>query len=100
MSGPGHSPTPALVAWLALIARTCRTTGAPAAHPDGVVSRWRGRDLRVAVGSHDVFFPAHRLRTACLGALGTEPEVVAGAGHLLVEEEPARVTALVEELVR
>jgi pimeloyl-ACP methyl ester carboxylesterase len=99
MSGPGHVPAPLLVEWMAVVARTCRTTGAPGPYPDDVVATWRGRNARVVVGEQDVFFPVDRLRAASRSRLGTEPAVVAGAGHLLVDEEPGRVVDLVHELV-
>jgi pimeloyl-ACP methyl ester carboxylesterase len=99
MSGPGHPPRPELVEWLTVVARTCRTTGAPGPYPDGLVTAWQGRNARVVVGAHDVFFPVARLRDVSRDRLGTEPVVVGGAGHLLLEEEPQRVTDLVADLV-
>ena len=76
------------------------TTGAPGAYPERVVARWKGRNLRVVVGEHDAFFPAARLREASRSRLGKDPVVLRGAGHLLVDEEPERVTELVAELCR
>lgn len=99
MSGPGHRPAPALVEWMAVVAQTCRTTGAPEPYPDDVVRAWRDRNVRVVVGAHDVFFPVDRLRAASRSRLGTELDVVPDAGHLLVDEEPGRVADLVHELV-
>lgn len=99
MSGPGNPPRPELVEWLTVVARTCQTTGAPGPYPDEVVTAWRGRNARVVVGAHDVFFPVARLRDVSRDRLGVEPVVVGGAGHLLLEEEPGRVADLVAELV-
>lgn len=99
MSGPGHAPATQLVEWMTLVARTCRTTGAPAPYPDTLVTRWRGHNVRIVVGDSDVFFPVDRLRTASLGKLGTDPTVVEHAGHLLGDEEPVRVSNLVAELL-
>jgi pimeloyl-ACP methyl ester carboxylesterase len=78
----------------------CRTTGAPSALPDNVLNRWKGRYVRVIVGDQDVFFPVGKLREVCLSELGTNPVVLQGAGHLLVDEEPEQVAALIAELLR
>lgn len=99
MSGPGHSPPPRLVEWMTLVARTCRTTGAPNPYPDAVVSNWQGRNVLVIVGDHDVFFPLDRLGEVCRYRLGTDPVVVERAGHLLLDEEAGRVTNLIADLV-
>lgn len=100
MSGPRHTPAPAQVEWMTLVARRCRTTGAPSALPDTVLNRWRGRHVRVVVGDHDVFFPVSRLREVCLSTLGTDVVVLQGAGHLLVDEEPERVVDLIAQLAQ
>ena len=99
MSGPAHVPSARLVEWMTLVARTCRTTGAPGPYPATVVTNWTGRNVRVAVGDHDVFFPVDRLRDVCRSRLGTDPTVVEGAGHLLGDEEAHRITNLVAELL-
>jgi pimeloyl-ACP methyl ester carboxylesterase len=98
MSGPARTPSDDLVEWMTLVARTCRTTGAPGALPDTTLDRWKGHPVRVAVGEHDVFFPVSRLREPCRSRLGCEPLVVSGAGHLVVDEEPAVVWELVASL--
>ena len=98
LSGPGRAPSGELVEWMTLVARTCRTTGAPGPLPDPDLSRWSGRDLTVAVGENDVFFPAEKLRRACAATLALEPVVVPRAGHLLVDEEPELVAELVRGL--
>lgn len=99
MSGPEHAPADDSVEWMALVARACRTTGAPGALPDDNLNRWKGRQVRVAVGEHDVFFPVSKLREPCRIQLGREPIVVLGAGHLLVDEEPVLVSDLVTSLL-
>jgi pimeloyl-ACP methyl ester carboxylesterase len=99
MSGPTHVPSARLVEWMALVARTCRTTGAPGRYPDDVVAAWRGGNARVVVGEHDVFFPVDPLAAASRARLGTDPVVVPSAGHLLVDEEPDRIADLVAELL-
>ena len=55
--------------------------------------------MRVAVGELDVFFPVGKLRESCRNKLGQAPLVVSGAGHLLVDEEPALVSDLIESLL-
>lgn len=99
MSGPAHPPADALVEWMTLVARACRTTGAPGPLPEEDLIRWRGHDLRVAVGAHDVFFPVSKLGEPCRILLGLEPSVVSGAGHLLVDEEPVLVAELITGLL-
>jgi pimeloyl-ACP methyl ester carboxylesterase len=98
MSGPGHEATRDLVEWMTLVARACRTTGAPGPLPGAELVRWRGHNMRVAVGAHDVFFPAAKLRESCRVELAVDPVVVPGAGHLLVDEEPELVADLVAAL--
>ena len=98
MSGPGHTPSDDMVEWMSLVARSCRTTGAPGPLPDATLARWRSRNVWVAVGEQDVFFSVDKLSEPSRTHLGVEPVVVPGAGHLLVEEEPRLVTDLVTHL--
>lgn len=95
MSGPGRTPATDLVDWMTLVARSCRTTGAPGPLPDAYLVRWRDHDVRVAIGEDDVFFPLDVMRESCRSKLGLDPCVVQGAGHLLVDEEPELATHLV-----
>ncbi|WP_328924269.1 alpha/beta hydrolase [Streptomyces sp. NBC_00190] len=92
MLAPGHQPREDLVTWMTLVARHSRSSGAPgaAALPARSVSRL------VVTGEHDVFLPPRRLVTAVRGTLGTELGVVAEAGHLVVEERPECLVALLE----
>ena len=99
MSGPAHPPVSDLVEWMTLVARACRTTGAPGPLPDDILASWTGRDVRVAVGEHDVFFPVTKLREPCRTKLGVEPVVIPGAGHLLGDEEPVLVADLITSLL-
>jgi pimeloyl-ACP methyl ester carboxylesterase len=99
MSGPNSTPAPEHVEWMTLVARACRTTGAPSALPDNVLNRWRGRHVRVIVGDQDVFFPVSQLREVCVSELGTNLVTLRGAGHLLVDEEPEQVADLIAELL-
>ncbi|MFG2875403.1 alpha/beta fold hydrolase [Streptomyces sp. NPDC048337] len=91
MLAPGHRPRAELVEWMTLVARHSRSSGAPGAAelPDRAVPRL------VATGAHDTFLPPRRLAPALRATLGTGLHVVADAGHLLVEERPDRVAALV-----
>ena len=98
MSAPGAAVDPALVEWLTLVARTTRTTGAPGRLPRATTGSWQRRNVQVMIGEHDCFFPVGRLAVEARAQLGREPHVVAGAGHLLVEERPEAVADLVTAL--
>lgn len=95
MAGPRSRPDPALVTWLTMAARDTRTTGAPGPLPDELVSRWRGRAVKVLVGEHDCFFPPGRVARAAASRTGTHIDVLPGLGHLAVEEAPEDVARLV-----
>jgi pimeloyl-ACP methyl ester carboxylesterase len=99
MSGPAHTAEDDLVEWMTLVSRTCRTTGAPGPLPDDTLLSWKGRQVLVAVGEDDVFFPVSKVRVSCRSKLGREPLVIPGAGHLLLDEEPVLVTELVTSLL-
>ena len=94
MSGPGRVPAADLVDWMTIVAQACRTTGAPAPLPDADLVRWKGHNVRVAVGDKDPFFPFAKLNEACRAKLHQEVLVVPSAGHLLVDEAPALVADL------
>lgn len=91
MSSPHTDPDPALVEWMTLVARDTRSTGAPGPLPDRVLDRWRGTSVTVLAGEHDCFFPPERLRRPAAARLGVAVDVLAGVGHLAVEEAPDRV---------
>jgi pimeloyl-ACP methyl ester carboxylesterase len=84
---------------MTLVARKCRTTGAPGPLPDDILLSWKCRQVLVAVGEHDVFFPVSKLREPCRSKLGRQPSVIPGAGHLVVDEEPVLVTELITSLL-
>lgn len=87
---PGHPPRAELVHWMTLVARHSRSSGAPgAATPPA-----RSVPRLVVSGEHDVFLPPRRLGPAVRATLGTELGVVPEAGHLVVEERPEYVSAL------
>ncbi|MGW6686918.1 alpha/beta fold hydrolase [Streptomyces sp. NPDC054961] len=64
-------------------------------------SFWRGRPPWAAVprlvttGAHDTFLPPRRLAPAVRTMLGTDLHVIPDAGHLVIEEHPGRLAALV-----
>ncbi len=96
MSGPEHLPSEDLVAWMTLVARSCRTTGAPGPLPDATLEAWSGSNVTVVSGEDDRFLPLGRLAAASRQRLGVLPGLVPGAGHLLVDEEPKLVADVVE----
>ena len=97
MAGPRSSTDlSGLVEWMTLAARSTRTSGAPGPLPPHVLARWRGHEVRVLVGRHDVFFPPERLADPVRSLLGQPLEVVDGAGHLLPDQRPDTVLAAVD----
>ncbi|MFC9394578.1 alpha/beta fold hydrolase [Streptomyces sp. NPDC057027] len=93
MLAPGGQPREELVDWMTLVARHSRSSGAPGA----AVVPTRPVPRLVVTGEHDVFLPPRRLVTAVRGTLGAELGVVSGAGHLVVEERPEFLSALLED---
>ncbi|MFG2393504.1 alpha/beta fold hydrolase [Streptomyces lavendulae] len=91
MLAPGSRPRADLVEWMTLVARHCRSSGAPgtAELPSRTVPRL------VATGAHDTFLPPRRLYPVVQATLDTELHVIPDAGHLVVEEHPGQVAALV-----
>ncbi|MCZ0983199.1 hypothetical protein O1L60_40825 [Streptomyces diastatochromogenes] len=71
--------------------RHARSSGAPGAAELAA----RALPRLVASGSHLVFLPLKRLRPAARTALGTDLDVIDGAGPLVVEEHPTELAALV-----
>lgn len=97
MSAPGRLLPTELCEWMAMVARCCRSSLAPAPLPPALVDRRRPVPCVVATGHHDVFLPPHVLSPAVRRRLGTNLKVVDDAGHLILDEEPARVAAMVHE---
>ncbi|MFJ6485044.1 alpha/beta fold hydrolase [Streptomyces sp. NPDC091682] len=91
MLAPGHQPRTELVEWMTLVARHSRSSGAPgtADLPSRAIPRL------VATGAHDTFLPPRRLAPVVRATLGTGLHVIPDAGHLVVEEHPDRLAALV-----
>ncbi|GAA2245368.1 alpha/beta fold hydrolase [Streptomyces amakusaensis] len=90
MHVPGRQPREELVEWMTLVARHSRSSGAPAMAEPSRSTYPR----QVVSGAHDVFLPADRLRRAVRTRLGLKLDVMAEAGHLLVEEHPHHLAAL------
>ncbi|MFB0632433.1 alpha/beta fold hydrolase [Streptomyces sp. AB3(2024)] len=91
MLAPGSRPRADLVEWMTLVARHSGSSGAPgtAELPSRTVPRL------VATGAHDTFLPPRRLYPVVHATLDTELHVIPDAGHLVVEEHPGQVAALV-----
>ncbi|WP_069815740.1 alpha/beta fold hydrolase [Streptomyces sp. TP-A0874] len=92
MLAPGRQPRGELVEWMTLVARHARSSGVPglATLPPRPVPRL------VVTGEQDVFLPPRRLAPAVRDRLGLELGVVPGTGHLVVEERPEQLSALVD----
>ncbi|MER8069140.1 alpha/beta hydrolase [Streptomyces sp. NPDC094034] len=91
MHAPGHQPRAELVEWMTLIARHVRSSGSP-----GIADLSPTTVRRCAVGGeHDTFLPPRRLGPAVRKRLGIDLDVAAGNGHLLVDEDPEYVAALI-----
>jgi pimeloyl-ACP methyl ester carboxylesterase len=86
-----HAPSRGYVEWMTLVARQVRTSLAPSPLSRAVVDRWRGTPRAVLSGEQDCFLPVRPLTRAVRAGLGIELEVVAGAGHLVPEDQPRKV---------
>jgi pimeloyl-ACP methyl ester carboxylesterase len=95
MSAPGRALNPELVEWLTLVALHSRTTGAPGPLPASFAEIRRGRSIAVIVGAQDCFFAPPKLAAASRTRLGALLDIIEGAGHLTVEEEPAAIADLI-----
>lgn len=91
MLAPDHDPRSELIEWMTLVARHSRSSGAPGSAdlPSRPVPRL------VLTGETDVFLPPRRLAPAVRRKLGTDLRVIAGAGHLLVDEFPEYLATVV-----
>jgi hypothetical protein len=61
---PGEDPPEAEVAWMTLMAASCRTTLAPPPLPAELLARRADRPCVVGTGEHDQFLPPGRLAPA------------------------------------
>ncbi|MFI5718776.1 alpha/beta fold hydrolase [Nocardia sp. NPDC051750] len=98
MTGPARTAPPHLVDWMTLVARYCRTTLAPGPLAPEVLASSRSAPCVVATGSHDIFLPPARLEPAVRDLLGTELRVLPGSGHLALDDDPAGIMELVDDL--
>ncbi|MFH9499617.1 alpha/beta fold hydrolase [Streptomyces globisporus] len=98
MAAPGRGDPPGdLSAWMHLVARHCRTSLAPLPLPSSLLNQRRTVPTLVVAGRSDPFLPPRTLGPAARRRLGAEFRVIEGAGHLLLDEAPVEVSALVEE---
>ncbi|MGW6578081.1 alpha/beta fold hydrolase [Streptomyces globisporus] len=97
MTAPGHGVPGHLSAWMHLVARHCRTSLAPPPLPSSLLERRRTVPTLVVAGRFDPFLPPRTLGPAARRRLGAEFRVIEGAGHLLLDEAPVEVSAVVEE---
>jgi pimeloyl-ACP methyl ester carboxylesterase len=84
--------------WMTQVGRHCRSSLAPSPLPAETLQQVRGTPVVVASGEHDTFLPPKRLQPAAGRELGVDVRALAGRGHLVPEEDPAAVVALVAEL--
>lgn len=94
-TAPGTAPPAAIARWLYLVASHCRSTLAPPPLPEETLRRRLGSPLIVAAGAHDRFLPPGRLGPMVREKLGTDLEVIDGAGHLAGDEQPEAVADLI-----
>ncbi|WP_432022751.1 alpha/beta fold hydrolase [Streptomyces parvus] len=98
MAAPGRGELPGhLSAWMHLVARHCRTSLAPPPLPSSLLEQRRTVPTLVVAGRFDPFLPPRVLVPAARRRLGAEVRVIEGAGHLLLDEAPVEVSAVVEE---
>ncbi|ONI51795.1 MULTISPECIES: alpha/beta fold hydrolase [unclassified Streptomyces] len=97
MAAPGGEVPDHLSTWMDLVARCCRTSLAPTPLPSGLLGLRRPVPALVVAGRFDPFLPPRVLGPSARRRLGAEFGVVEGAGHLLLDEAPDAVLALVEE---
>ncbi|MFJ5833295.1 alpha/beta fold hydrolase [Streptomyces sp. NPDC093089] len=99
MTGPEGSVQPELAAWMQLVGRSCRSSLAPSPLPAAALDRARSTPCLVMVGSRDTFLPHPALGPTVERRLGVPLHVIPGMGHLVPEEAPARMAALVAEFL-
>jgi pimeloyl-ACP methyl ester carboxylesterase len=95
---PGEDPPEPEVAWMTLMAATCRSTLAPPALPAALLARRTDRPCVVGVGEHDRFLPPRRLAPAVRRTTGLPLSVFPGMGHLTTPRHLDAVVSLVAEV--
>jgi pimeloyl-ACP methyl ester carboxylesterase len=98
MVAPGRPVPGALATWMDTVATCCHSSLAPAPLPAVVLRGRQSMPCAVVAGRHDVFLPPQALEPAARRGLGVDLQVVEDAGHLLLEEEPKAVAAIVHGL--
>ncbi|MEU1573412.1 alpha/beta hydrolase [Streptomyces collinus] len=84
-----------LTEWMTLVARCCHSSLAPPPLPPDLLAERRSTPCLVATGRHDAFLPPQRLGPAARRHLGARLHVMDNSGHLLLDESPGEVVALV-----
>ncbi|MEU8181661.1 alpha/beta hydrolase [Micromonospora sp. NPDC049047] len=95
LSAPGRTPRAELVEWMTLVARHTR----PVSADDLVPAATRTVPVVIASGQHDVFLPPDRLRSAAEQRLQLDVDIIPAAGHLVTDEHPDTLAALVGRFV-
>jgi pimeloyl-ACP methyl ester carboxylesterase len=99
MMAPGAAPDPRTTAWMTLVGRHVRTSLAPAPLDGATLAALGQVPTAVLSGEHDAFLPPLPLARAAARRLPTARVTVArDAGHLVPEERPDAVEAMVAEL--
>ncbi|MFE7765953.1 alpha/beta fold hydrolase [Streptomyces sp. NPDC057438] len=95
MVAPGGQVPVELAEWMALVADCCHSSLAPPPLPPELLAERRSVPCLVAAGRHDVFLPPRRVAPAARRHLGASLHILEGAGHLLLDEAPDEIVALV-----
>lgn len=96
-TAPGEDPPEHEVAWMTLMAASCRTTLAPPPLPAALLARRASRPCVVGTGEHDRFLPPRRLAPALRRAMGLDLRVLPGMGHLTTPGHFDDVVSLIAE---
>lgn len=94
LCAPDRAPRAELVEWMTLVARHAR----PVSTDDLVPAATSTVPVVIASGDHDVFLPPDRLRAAAEQRLHAGVDIVPAAGHLVTDEHPDTLAALVSRL--
>ncbi|WP_208869730.1 alpha/beta fold hydrolase [Micromonospora cremea] len=95
LSAHGRAPRAELVEWMTLVARHARAVSSD----DLVPAVARTMPVIIASGDQDVFLPPNRLRSGAQQRLHVDPVIIPAAGHLVTDEHPDQLAALVGRLV-
>lgn len=95
LSAPGRAPRAELVEWRTLVARNSR----PVSSDDRVPAAAQSVPVVIASGRHDVFLPPDRLRAGARQRIHVDADIIPAAGHLVTDEHPDLLAALVDRLL-